>query len=113
MRKKTNAISKFTTKERICHRRSSHYTAEEFIGSITQHIPDKNFQLVRYYGWYSNRMHGDRLKAEQAGHEEHLQMKQSAEIEAFDVSAHSMPSCERKAGLSRSNNARSPSRHGS
>jgi hypothetical protein len=27
------------------------YTAEEFIASITQHIPDKNFQLVRYYGW--------------------------------------------------------------
>ncbi len=28
--------------------------AEEFIAAITQHIPEKNFQLVRYYGWYSN-----------------------------------------------------------
>ena len=29
-------------------------SAEEFIAAITQHIPDQNFQLVRYYGWYSN-----------------------------------------------------------
>lgn len=27
--------------------------AEEFIALITQHIPEKNFQLVRYYGFYS------------------------------------------------------------
>jgi len=30
------------------------YHAEEFIAAITQHIPKKNFQMVRYYGWYSN-----------------------------------------------------------
>jgi hypothetical protein len=43
----------------------------EFIAAITQHIPEKSFQLVRYYGWYSNRMRGDRKKQEQAaqGHE--------------------------------------------
>jgi hypothetical protein len=29
-------------------------SAEELIAAITQHIPDHNFQLVRYYGWYSN-----------------------------------------------------------
>ncbi len=34
----------------------------EFIASITQHIPEPSFQLVRYYGWYSNRMRGDRKK---------------------------------------------------
>ena len=28
------------------------------IATITQHIPDKSFQLVRYYGWYSNKMRG-------------------------------------------------------
>jgi hypothetical protein len=28
-------------------------TAEEFIPAITQHIPDKHFQMVRYTGWYS------------------------------------------------------------
>jgi len=32
------------------------FRAEEFIEAITQHIPDKSFQLVRYHGWYSNRM---------------------------------------------------------
>ncbi|MBM4144521.1 MAG: hypothetical protein FJ225_13170, partial [Lentisphaerae bacterium] len=34
----------------------------DFIAAITQHIPDKNFQLVRYYGWYSNKMRGQRGK---------------------------------------------------
>ncbi|MCP3890802.1 MAG: hypothetical protein GY702_18310 [Desulfobulbaceae bacterium] len=37
----------------------------EFIASITQHIPEPSFQLVRYYGWYSNRMRGDRRKQEE------------------------------------------------
>jgi len=27
------------------------FSAEEFIAAITQHIPDKGFQMVRYYGW--------------------------------------------------------------
>ena len=27
------------------------FAAEEFIAAITQHIPDKGFQMVRYYGW--------------------------------------------------------------
>ena len=35
------------------------FDAGEFIAAITQHIPDKSFQLVRYYGWYSNRARGD------------------------------------------------------
>ena len=34
----------------------------DFIAAITQHIPDKSFQLVRYYGWYSNKMRGWRYK---------------------------------------------------
>jgi hypothetical protein len=29
------------------------FSAEDFIAAITQHIPDKGFQMVRYYGWYS------------------------------------------------------------
>ncbi|MDP3283100.1 MAG: transposase, partial [Desulfobacterales bacterium] len=28
------------------------FDAEEFIAAITQHIPEKSFQMVRYYGWY-------------------------------------------------------------
>ncbi len=42
------------------------FTATEFIGAITQHIPEKSFQLVRYYGWYSNRGRGEREKRKQA-----------------------------------------------
>ncbi|GAB4275434.1 MAG: hypothetical protein Kow00111_28770 [Thermincola ferriacetica] len=38
------------------------FMALDFIAAITQHIPDQSFQLVRYYGWYSNRMRGDRKK---------------------------------------------------
>lgn len=41
----------------------------DFIARITQHTcppagrsPDKSFQLVRYYGWYSNKMRGQRFK---------------------------------------------------
>ena len=30
------------------------FTPCDFIAAITQHIPGKSFQLVRYYGWYSN-----------------------------------------------------------
>ncbi|MBN2232961.1 MAG: transposase [Deltaproteobacteria bacterium] len=40
------------------------FEAGEFVAAITQHIPEKNHQLVRYYGWYSNRSRGGRLKAE-------------------------------------------------
>ena len=36
------------------------FTATDFIAAITQHIPDKGAQMVRYYGWYSNKMRGIR-----------------------------------------------------
>ena len=42
------------------------FSACDFIApifiTITQHIPDKRFQMVRYYGWYSNKMLGQRRK---------------------------------------------------
>ncbi len=41
----------------------------EFIAAITQHIPEPYFQLTRMYGWYSNRMRGDRKKQEERGKE--------------------------------------------
>lgn len=41
------------------------FPALDFIAAITQHIPERSFQLVRYYGWYSNRMRGDRKKQEE------------------------------------------------
>ena len=36
------------------------FTATDFLAAITQHIPDKGAQMVRYYGWYSNKMRGVR-----------------------------------------------------
>ena len=63
------------------------YAAQEFIASIRQHIPDKNFQLVRYYGWYSNRMRGDRLKIEQVVHE-NQQQELGDVVEVIDVSGY-------------------------
>ncbi len=38
------------------------YTPGEFIAAITQHIPEKSFQMVRYYGLYSNKSRGVRKK---------------------------------------------------
>ena len=35
----------------------------DFIAEFTQHIPPKGAHLVRYYGWYSNKSRGVRLKA--------------------------------------------------
>ena len=58
-------------------------TAEEFIAAITQHIPDTNFQLVRYFGWYSNKMRGERAKQESIGKESE---KAGNEIEIIDIS---------------------------
>lgn len=57
--------------------------AEEFIAAITQYIPDRNFQLVRYFGWYSNRMRGERAKQELAKKESE---NANNEIEIIDVS---------------------------
>ena len=59
------------------------FTPCDFIAVITQHIADKSFQLVRYYGWYSNKMRGRRAK--QA--DEEAQAEGDA-IEVIDVSAH-------------------------
>lgn len=61
------------------------FRAEEFIAAITQHIPDKSFQLVRYHGWYSNRMRGERNKKTQAT--ESL-ANPDDEIEIIDVSGY-------------------------
>ena len=62
------------------------FTPCDFIAAITQHIPDKNFQLVRYYGWYSNKMRGQRNK--QAGNREGAGAPPGKEIEIIDVSEH-------------------------
>jgi len=62
------------------------FTAEEFIAAITQHIPDKGFQMVRYYGWYSNRARGERAKRE-AG----PAAPDTAAVDVIDVSEYQPP----------------------
>ena len=56
------------------------FTACDFIAAITQHILDKRFQMVRYYGWYSNKMRGQRRKrAEEAQEEAARELAATAE----------------------------------
>jgi hypothetical protein len=63
------------------------FSAGEFIAAITQHIPDKGFQMVRYYGWYSNRARGERAK-KQVSADEQLN---PAKLEIIDVSEYQPP----------------------
>ena len=37
-------------------------TVREFIQSLIQHIPDRNFKMIRYYGAYSRRIKGRHSK---------------------------------------------------
>ncbi len=36
------------------------FTPTDFLAAITLHIPDKGAQMVRYYGWHSNKTRGQR-----------------------------------------------------
>ena len=67
------------------------YTAKEFIAAIAQHIPEKSFQMVRYYGWYSNKSRGIRKKqgAERSAHER--VSEPDKDIEIIDVSDYQPP----------------------
>jgi hypothetical protein len=38
------------------------FSPTDFLAAITQHIPDKGAQMVRYYGWYSNKARGVRQR---------------------------------------------------
>ena len=42
------------------------FSATDFIAAITQHIPEKSFQLMRDYSWYSNQDRGEREKRKSA-----------------------------------------------
>ena len=58
------------------------FSAEDFIAAVTQHIPDKGFQMVRYYGWYSNRARGEREKKQK----EAAEPENPTQVEIIDVS---------------------------
>ena len=61
------------------------YDAEEFIAAITQHIPKKNFQMTRSYGWYSNKNRGLRAKRENLSEDTPTETI-PGEVEVIDVS---------------------------
>ena len=63
------------------------YPAYDFIAAITQHIPEKGSQMVRYYGWYSNRMRGERRKQEGLAVDK-AEANDTADIEIVDVSSY-------------------------
>jgi len=70
------------------------FEAVDFIAAITQHIPEKSFQLIRYYGWYSNRMRGERRKAEQQNAESEIEMPETTAtiISIADYEPRNIPS---------------------
>ena len=49
------------------HRNFELFDPTDFIAAITQHIPDKGVQMVRYYGYYSNKSRGMRAKQNRTG----------------------------------------------
>jgi hypothetical protein len=49
------------------HRNFELFEPTDFIAAITQHIPDKGVQMVRYYGHYSNKSRGMRAKKNGTG----------------------------------------------
>ena len=61
------------------------YSAEEFIAAIVQHIPKKNFQMIRYFGWYSNKSRGIRKIVESLTTDIVTKMVPD-EVEVIDVS---------------------------
>ena len=38
------------------------FTAVDFLAAVTRHIPDNGAQIVKYYGWYSNKARGQRAR---------------------------------------------------
>ena len=66
------------------------FTPSDFIAAITQHIPEKSFQLVRYYGWYSNPAVAGRGQRDKRAAEEALAAGKASEV--IDVSEHK-PRC--------------------
>ncbi len=59
---------------------------EEFIAAITQHIPEKSFQMLRYYGWYSNKSRGMRLKQGIVRPGDETSNESEMNVEILDVS---------------------------
>jgi len=67
------------------------YEAEDFIAAICRHIPEKFFQMVRYFGFYSNKCRGMRRKQGilRPGDEQLPEMP--TDVDIIDVSEYNPP----------------------
>ena len=64
------------------------YDAEAFIAALTQHIPDRSFQMLRYFGFYSNKTRGLREKEQKRKKKESTSDHDDDAIEMIDISSH-------------------------
>jgi hypothetical protein len=66
--------------------------AVELIVRVTEHIPKKGFQMVRYYGWHSNRAKGRRCREGMLRSGDRLPEKEdSVDFTILDVSDYDPP----------------------
>ncbi|MDF1555458.1 MAG: transposase [Deferrisomatales bacterium] len=61
------------------------FDGREFIAAVVQHIPPPRLQMVRYYGWYSNRARGDRKRR---GLQKPGSLGEEVAVEILDVTEH-------------------------
>jgi len=52
----------------------------DFLAEVTQHVPNKGEHQVRYYGYYSNKMRGVRLKMERASAKKATAQKEKGSV---------------------------------
>jgi len=77
----------YRSKTNIKHKRNyEEFSSVDFIARITQHIPDTGAQMVRYYGWYSNKSRGLRAKREREGGVEINLQSMVLSLQSVDVS---------------------------
>ena len=67
------------------------FAAAEFIAAITQHILPKSYQMVHYYGWYSNRARGERKKRGMLRPGNEPEEGRSDDVTVLDVSDYDPP----------------------
>ena len=63
----------------------------ELFAAITQHILPKSYQMVRYYGWYSNRARGERKKRGMLRPGNEPEEGRSDDVTVLDVSDYDPP----------------------
>jgi len=67
------------------------YEAEDFIVAICRHIPEKFFQMVRYFGFYSNKSRGMRRKQGILRPGDEPLPEAPADVDIIDVSEYNPP----------------------